>query len=208
MADPYHLAELKIALDAGHPAHILPPALPASHRVLDVGCGAGQTLFAAYPGHFAVGLDPDIQALRLGRTITRDINFLCSQAEAIPFADASFDMVIARVSLAYTHIDRSLREIRRVLRRGGEVWMTLHPFSIPFQAARKGNFHGWIFFGYIVANSLLFHFTRRQFAFLGKYESFQTETGILRALQANGFGDIAVSRDRHFLVQATAHELR
>jgi SAM-dependent methyltransferase len=204
MGDPYHLAELKIALDAGHPAHILPPEIPASHRVLDVGCGAGQTLIAAYPGHFAVGLDPDIDALRLGSTLTQDVAFFCGRAEALPFAQASFDMVIARVSLAYTHIDRSLREIRRVLRPGGRVWMTLHPFGIPFQAARVGNLRGWIFFGYVLVNSVLFHFTRLQFRFLGGYETFQTKGGIRRALRANGFGDISISQERHFLVQATA----
>ena len=44
----YHLAELEIAADPGHPAH-LNPAIPPGARVLDLGCGAGQTLIATAP---------------------------------------------------------------------------------------------------------------------------------------------------------------
>jgi hypothetical protein len=82
--------------------------------------------------------------------------------------------------------------------------MTLHPFSITWRAARAGSYRALIFFGYIVINSVLFHLVNKQFSFLGKYESFQTEGGIRRALRRFGFHEISITRDRHFLVTATA----
>ncbi len=202
MTEQYHREELEIALDPSHPAHILPPPLPRSWRVLDVGCGAGQTLTATYPDRVSFGLDHDRAALRLGRSWGGPVCFVCGKAEAMPWQNGQFDMVIARVSLAYTDISRSLKEIHRVLRNGGELWMTLHPFSIPWRRAKSSNYKDWLLFVYIVLNSALFHLTRKQFSFLGRYESFQTERGISRALSKTGFERISITRDRHFLVTA------
>jgi ubiquinone/menaquinone biosynthesis C-methylase UbiE len=202
MSERYHREELKIALDSGHPAHLLPPPLPPSSIVLDIGCGAGQTLAAAYSDRVSFGVDVDLDALRLGRSFTDQVRFVCGRAEALPLPSGRFDMVIARVSLAYTNIDTSLKEIRRVLKKGGRVWMTLHPFATTWSQAKAGNYKGWIFFGYIVLNSALFHLTGRQFSLLGKHESFQTDRGISRALRKNGFEDISIQRGRHFLVTA------
>jgi ubiquinone/menaquinone biosynthesis C-methylase UbiE len=204
LSEQYHLGELKIAQDPSHPAHILPPSVPAGSRVLDVGCGAGQTLIAVYPHQLTFGIDIDLSALRLGRTLTNHVYFACSRAEVLPFRPGEFDLVTARVSLAYTDIRKSLREIRRVLKPGGLLWMTLHPFAIPWAQAKTSNWKGKLFFAYILLNSALFHLTQWQFPFLGKYESFQTEGGIRRALQRCGFSDVAIKQDRHFLVTARA----
>jgi len=202
MSEHYHREELKIALDPSHPAHILPPPLPRSQRVLEIGCGAGQTLIAAYPDRVSFGLDVDLDALKLGRSFADHVCFVCGKAESLPWPNGQFDMVIARVSLPYTNISISLKEIHRVLGKGGELWMTLHPFSIPWRQAKSSNYKGWIFFAYIVFNSVLFHLTQKQFPFLGRYESFQTESGISQALIENGFQGISIERGRHFLVTA------
>jgi SAM-dependent methyltransferase len=199
----YHLRELKIALDPTHPQHILPPLLPISARVLDVGCGAGQTLLAAYPDQVTFGLDVDFEALRFGTTITRNVRFVCGRAEALPYRSEEFDFVVARVSLAYTDITASVTEIRRVLKPGGRVWMTLHTFSIARQG-RRINWKSRVFLAYILLNSALFHWVQRQFSVRGRCESFQTERGITRALRRAGFEDIAVTRGDHFLVTAQA----
>ena len=172
--------------------------------MLDIGCGAGQTLIAAYPHQLTFGIDIDLSALRLGQTLTTDVAFVCSKAEALPFRPGEFDLVTARVSLAYTDIRRSLTEIRRVLKPGGLLWMTLHPFSIPWEQVKTSGWKGKPFFAYIVLNSFLFHLTQRQFPFLGKYESFQTEGGMRRALGRCGFSHVAIRQDRHFLVTARA----
>lgn len=202
MGERYHRDELAIALDPSHPAHILPPPLPCSQTVLDIGCGAGQTLIAAYPDRVSFGLDMDLDALRLGRSLTNHVRFVCGRAEALPWPDGQFDMVIARVSLPYTDIGSSLGEIHRVLKRSGMLWITLHPFRAVWKQARSGNWKGWVFFAYILLNSALFHLAQRQFPFLGRYESFQTPSGIARALRKNGFASISITRGKHFLVTA------
>jgi len=201
VSEAYHREELRIALDPSHPAHLLPPPLPDSRKILDIGCGAGQTLSAAYPDRITFGLDIDLNALQLGRTLTDRVCFVCGRAEALPWPDQQFDLVIARVSLAYTNLSVSLREIHRVLRRGGEVWMTLHPFSVPWTQVKSSHVKGRIYFAYILLNSALFHFVGKQLAYRGRYESFQTESGISRALTRSGFENISITK-RHFLVTA------
>ena len=71
--------------------------------------------------------------------------------------------------------------IDRVLKKGGQLWLTLHPAAIPWRQALAANYRGKIFFAYVALNSLLFHFAGRQFPFLGRYESFQTAAGMRRA---------------------------
>jgi len=202
--EQYHLGELKVAQDPSHPAHILPPAMPITSRILDVGCGAGQSLLAAYPQQLTFGIDIDLAALRLGRTLTQRVAFACAQAEALPFRAGAFDLVLARVTLPYTEIGPSLREMRRVLKPGGGLWLTLHPFAVAWEQAKASGWKGKPFFAYVLLNSALFHLVQRQFAYFGKCESFQTEDGIRRALQRAGFCDIVIERNRHFLVTACA----
>ena len=198
----YHHEELRVAQDPSHPSHLSPPAAPPGSRILDVGCGAGQTLIAAYPDRSTFGIDVDIDALRLGRQWTDKVVFTCARAEDLPFGNAEFDFVIARVSLAYTDISRSLREIRRVLRPGGNLWMTLHPISLCWAQARRGNWKGRLFFLYVLGNGLCFHLFQKQFGMFGRQESFQTETAMRRALLRSGFQDIEIDRRRGFVVTA------
>jgi ubiquinone/menaquinone biosynthesis C-methylase UbiE len=159
-------------------------------------------LIAAYPERITYGLDPDLSALRLGKLQTQSMRFVCGQAEALPYSSGEFDLVVARVTLAYTDIRTSLREIHRVLRPGGMVWMTLHPFSLCWEQAKRSNVNGWIFFGYIFLNGLSFHLFNAQFSLLGRQESFQTDKGMTRALRRSGFSEIKIQRGRHFLITA------
>lgn len=206
MSKTYHLDELRIALDPSHPAHILPPEVKAGSRVLDLGCGAGQTMIAAYPKHVTFGIDIDLTVLQLGKTLSRDVQFCCGCAEELPYRDDVFDLVIARVSLSYTDIERSLREAHRVLKSDGRLWITLHSWQIPWQLAQQSNWRGKLFFLYIVLNSLGLHFFQKQFSFLGRRESFQTARGMRKILQDCGFNHVQITRGRHFLVEARTHK--
>ena len=199
----YNLGELKIALNPDDPKHILPPALPPAARVLDVGCGSGQSLIAAYADRTSFGVDIDLDALKVGKTLSTRTCLINSAAEALPFKNNQFDLVFARVSLPYTNISASLREIHRVLKPNGRVWLTLHPFGIPWKQVRRSNYKGKVHFVYILLNSFFFHLVQWQFSFLGRgYESFQTERGIRRALVRNGFDGVQIVRTQHFLVTA------
>jgi ubiquinone/menaquinone biosynthesis C-methylase UbiE len=203
LSEAYHLGELRIAQDPRNPDRILPPPVAPGTRVLDVGCGGGQTLAVAYPDLESFGVDIDFAAVAFGKEqIAPKVQFTVGRAEQLPFADAQFDLVIARVSLAYTNIPNSLGEIRRVMKPGGKLWMVLHTFSVPWASAKKSNWKGKIFFAYIVLNSLALHFLGRVASLLGRYESFQTGRGMKRVLNRGGFTDIAIERGRHFVITA------
>lgn len=200
----YHLAELEIASDPGHPGHVNPP-IPRHARVLDVGCGAGQTLIAAARDEAAVGVDLDLGALRLGRTLSRRILFVCASGERLPFPAASFDLAVSRVALPYMHLRTALPELRRVLRPGGTLWATLHRAAIPWQALRRANARGKLYHLGVLVNGLLLHLTLRQVRLPGGgCESFQTRSAIRRALAAAGFEEIVIPEARHFIVTARA----
>jgi ubiquinone/menaquinone biosynthesis C-methylase UbiE len=198
----YHLGELGVALDPSDPRHIAPPRQPASKTVLDIGCGAGQTLIAAYADRVSHGIDIDARALALGGRLTERVRFSCGRAEDLPYRDAQFDLVISRVALPYTDFRRSLGEIRRVLKPGGELWITLHSFSIVVSRLELRRPKTYAAFAYVVINSLLLHCFQRQFSLLGRCESFQTAGGIRRALERHGFTGIETMQGKHFVVEA------
>lgn len=201
--EQYHLKELEIALDANRTEHVMPPSPPTPARILDVGCGAGQTLIAGFADRISFGMDLDETALELGTKLTKQVRFARGFAEALPFKNDAFDMVIARVSLPYTLLPESLPEIRRVLKPGGLLWSVFHPFRLTWEQVKRGGYKRKLLFAYILANSLLFHGLQKQFVFAGRCESFQTRRGIRRALEKCGLEDIHIELNgQQFLVTA------
>lgn len=93
-------------------------------RVLDAGCGNGFFFDAARelvpPTAELVGLDLSEAMLRLARQ--HHPHLVRGDATRLPFADASFDTVLARSLLHHLpDPDAGAREIARVLRPGGEL---------------------------------------------------------------------------------------
>lgn len=209
--DDYHLDELRIATTAEHPQHILPPVWKADRRVLDVGCGAGQTLIATHfePGTTVIGLDLDKSALSLGRQLDKRINFVCARAETLPFQGERLDLVFSRVALPYMHIHETLSEMRRVLKRGGRIWLVLHPYSMvlkeTLEALHDLKIKRAAVCLYVIANGILLNSLGKEFHLLFRkdyYESFQTIRGIRKLLRKVGFDEIQAERDGFFVVTA------
>jgi len=208
----YHILELEIACDRNDPRRVAPVLRDQYKCILDIGCGAGQTLIACdlSPGVFSCGVDIDEEALTLGRRLSQRIAFVQASGERLPFPDRSFEVVISRLSLPYMHLPGALREIARVLRPEGQIWFTLHPISMVFQNIAK-SLKGWnakhlAYQFYVLANGLSLHLTGKQFRFpfnRDKCESFQTVGGIVRAMRAVGFDQVRTYRGELFVVTAS-----
>ncbi|MFN7943846.1 MAG: class I SAM-dependent methyltransferase [Blastocatellia bacterium] len=207
----YHLDELRIALSADDPARVMPTLPDDFERILDLGCGMGQTLTACHlnPAVFACGIDIDAEALAWGSRLSPGISFLRARGEQLPFSDQSFDVVISRVALPYTHLPSALAEIFRVLRPGGRVWFTLHSFALAQQSLRRAlretRLKSLLYQSYVMVNGLLFHLTGRQFRYplnQQRCESFQTRAGMIRAMKRAGFTEVTAEEGRFFISTA------
>lgn len=185
----------------------------AGLRVLDVGCGAGDSMRDELRLRCAedvgqpivmVGIDIDEEALACGRKNYPEFVFLCAKGEHLPFPDQSFDTVISRVAMPYMDIPATLREMRRVLKSDGELRLKLHPFSYTMSelaaelesGSVKSRIQNLAYRSYVVANGVALHCMGFNFRFpLAQHrcESFQTQSGIKRALTTAGFEKIDVS---------------
>lgn len=88
--------------------------------VLEVGCGEGELAeqIAASPGIDVVAVDLSPRMVEV--TAARGVDARVADVQALPFADASFDVVVAVWMLYHVpDLDRGLGEIVRVLRPGG-----------------------------------------------------------------------------------------
>jgi ubiquinone/menaquinone biosynthesis C-methylase UbiE len=151
-----------------------------------------------------VGVDIDEESLAQGRSNFPQFVFVHGKGEELPFSDQCFDVVISRVAMCYMDIPVALREIRRVLKIGGEIKMKLHPFTFTLAELRAETGSGplWrrvqraVYRGYVLANGLALHLGGFNFRFplaRRRCESFQTQEGIRRALIAAHFGKVSVS---------------
>ncbi len=110
-------------------------ALQPQERVLDMGCGSGRHTCATYQRHqgLVVGLDVNLTDLQTARNnlhlhdrLRDHCNGRWSLAAAdvrhLPFADASFDVVLCCEVLEHVPLDSvALRELTRILKKGGRL---------------------------------------------------------------------------------------
>lgn len=110
-------------------AHIAP-----GERVLDVGCGTGGLAMAVKrrvgeKGEVhGIDASPEMiaRARRKARKAGVDVAFEPAAVEHLPFADGTFDSVLATIMLHHLPEDvrrRGLREMRRVLKPGGRLFV-------------------------------------------------------------------------------------
>jgi SAM-dependent methyltransferase len=95
-------------------------------RVLELGCGPGRYVaLLAGLGYDVVGVDPASFPLWDDIRAHRKVELIDGvKAEALPFADASFDHVACVSALLYfDDAQKALSEIRRVLKPGGRLYV-------------------------------------------------------------------------------------
>lgn len=105
--------------------------LPAvAKTILDVGCGTAkltESIGVRYPQANIVGLDIAEGMLKFAQQHHANINFVCADAEELPFADDQFDLIISNFAVQWcADFYRLLAEIKRCLAPGGRF-----VFSIP-----------------------------------------------------------------------------
>ena len=103
--------------------------LRSNHRVLDVAAGNGNATLAA-ARRFADVVSTDYVGALLDRGRERakadrlPVTFQEADAEALPFADASFDVVLSTFGVMFTpNQEQAANELRRVCRPGGKIGM-------------------------------------------------------------------------------------
>lgn len=99
-------------------------------KVLDLGCGSGYLTFPMaeyYPQVDVIGLDIVTNTLKknqerkaaMGLT---NLEFVDYDGESFPFSEDCFDLVVSRYALHhFPIINDSMREIARVLKKGGRL---------------------------------------------------------------------------------------
>jgi ubiquinone/menaquinone biosynthesis C-methylase UbiE len=116
------------SLDQYLARHPLPVTRGA--RILDAGCGTGLLTLAMLRSiHFPVNITAlDLSATSIvaadkavsnsnGRT--QDVNFAQGNVVSLPFADATFDLVVTSGALEYVPLEEGINELARVISPGG-----------------------------------------------------------------------------------------
>ena len=101
-------------------------------RTLDLGCGEGRlSRDLKALGHEIVGVDLSETMLASAHEADPAIETHKADAAELPFADASFDCVVAFMSLQdIERLDESVAEAARVLERGGAFCIAIvHPMN-------------------------------------------------------------------------------
>jgi len=107
-------------------------AIRPGESVLEVGCGTGELTrrARARAGSAAVvaGIDPSAEMIGVARAKAQraglGIDYRVAAIEALPFADASFDVVLSSLMMHHLPADLKplgLAEVRRVLKPGGRL---------------------------------------------------------------------------------------
>jgi ubiquinone/menaquinone biosynthesis C-methylase UbiE len=99
-----------------------------ANRALDVGCGAGLSTAALESlAEIVVGIEPERRMLEYRKTVSATAEFLAGQAERLPFASRSFELITAAGSVNYADIDLFFPEAERVLTPEGAL--VIYDFS-------------------------------------------------------------------------------
>ena len=107
--------------------------IKSGQRVLDVGCGTGPVaVTAARKGAKVTGLDLTPELLEHAKENSRiaevDVEWRQGDAEALPFEDATFDVVVSQFGHIFApRPEVAVKEMLRVLKAGGTIAFSTWP---------------------------------------------------------------------------------
>lgn len=126
---------------------------PEPWKILDLANGRLRPQYALLraAGHEVYGIDlinhPDSNWIDVAYRIARRLylwrlglpmrvmqndSLVCGDVSALPFADAYFDLVVSMAAFEhFLDVPGVVKEVYRVLRPGGIVWVGIHPFTSP-----------------------------------------------------------------------------
>ena len=119
---------------------VLADLIPLGKRdIIELGCGAAQlarSLLSRFPDTRVTGLEVDErQHAKNLASPQPGLSFVASGAQAIPFADASFDVALMLKSLHHVPmplLSQALAEVGRVLRPRGHLYVSEPVYAGPF----------------------------------------------------------------------------
>lgn len=112
------------------------------HRALDVGCGAGLSTVALEPlAEVLIGIEPVPAMLAYRNVVSTKANFLVGQAERLPVASRSFNLITAAGSVNYADLDLFFPEVERVLTETGVL--VIYDFSAGRRFADDNSLQRW-----------------------------------------------------------------
>jgi SAM-dependent methyltransferase len=131
-------------------ADVAAAGLPDGAFVLDVGTGPGRVpllIAERFPSLMVEGIDPSEQMIRRATelaapTRTGHLTYRVGDVTALPYPDASIDLVVSSLSLHHwPDVSAGLAEIQRVLRADGRAWIyDVRPVlrHVAAEAGRRG----------------------------------------------------------------------
>lgn len=109
---------------------------------LDVGCGAGLSTAALEPlAETVIGIEPVHAMLAFRKIVAPKSGFLVSQAERLPLAARSFDLITAAGAINYADRDLFFPEAERVLTADGTL--VIYDFSAGCRCASDDRLQQW-----------------------------------------------------------------
>lgn len=113
---------------------------------LDVGCNIGIMINQVNSG-FKVGIDINVESLKIGKKSFPEIEFIAASAEFLPFRDSSFNLVISIHTLDQHSInqEKAILEIIRSSNKNSKTFLTGDFYDEIYdqKLTKKKNVHGW-----------------------------------------------------------------
>lgn len=152
--------------------------LTSESEMLDVGCLGGYGMFDFAERRRSSGLsvprmtgvDIDVQSVEIGRKLAPiwsddgSVAFQVASIGKLPCDDNSMDLVVAKLVLPCVHVEDAMKEMARVLRVGGLLFIQYHTYDYYLHSLfrRDGNFKRKIFCLRAILTGMLYSVFRFQ----------------------------------------------